>query len=78
MTTHRLPLTMKTVFQDLFLLTYAVSPEGLAALLPPPIHPYVHDGLSYISIVVGNMRGMRPAPTPEFLGVNYYQIGMLK
>jgi uncharacterized protein YqjF (DUF2071 family) len=74
MTTHRLPLTMKTVFQDLFLLTYAVPPEGLAALLPPPIHPYVRDGLSYISIVVGNMRGMRPAPTPEFLGVNYYQI----
>lgn len=74
MTTHRLPVTMKTVFQDLFLLTYAVPPDGLAALLPPPIHPYVRDGLSYISIVVGNMRGMRPAPTPEFLGVNYYQI----
>lgn len=70
----RLPLTMKTVFQDLFLLTYAVPPEGLAALLPPPIHPYVRDGRSYISIVVGNIRGMRPAPTPEFLGVNYYQI----
>lgn len=74
MTTHRLPMTMRTVFQDLFLLTYAVPPEGLAALLPPPIHPYVREGCSYISIVVGNMRGMRPAPTPEFLGVNYYQI----
>jgi uncharacterized protein YqjF (DUF2071 family) len=65
---------MKTVFQDLVLLTYAVAPEQLAALLPPYIHPYVRDGRSYISIVVGNMRGMRPGPLPEFLGTNYYQI----
>lgn len=71
---HRLPLTMKTVFQDLVLLTYAVAPERLAALLPPYIHPYVRDGRGYISIVVGNMRGMRPGIVPEFLGTNYYQI----
>jgi len=30
---------MKTVFQDLLLLTYAVAPEDLAALLPTCIHP---------------------------------------
>jgi hypothetical protein len=65
---------MQTVFQDLLLLTYAVSPERLAALLPPPIHPYVRNGRSYISIVIGNMRGMRPGIVPEFLGTNYYQI----
>jgi hypothetical protein len=65
---------MKTVFQDLLLLTYAVVPERLAALLPPPIHPYVRNGRSYSSIVVGNMRGMRPGIVPEFLGTNYYQI----
>ncbi len=71
---HRLPLTMQTVFQDLLLLTYAVTPERLAALLPQPIQPYVRNGRSYISIVVGNMRGMRPGIVPEFLGTNYYQI----
>jgi uncharacterized protein YqjF (DUF2071 family) len=71
---HRLPLTMKTVFQDLLLLTYSVPPERLAALLPPYVHPYVRGGRSYISIVVGNMRGMRPGPLPEFLGTSYYQI----
>jgi uncharacterized protein YqjF (DUF2071 family) len=62
------------VFQDLLLLTYAVAPEGLAALLPPCVFPFVHAGSSYISIVVGNLRGMRPGPVPEFLGTNYYQI----
>jgi uncharacterized protein YqjF (DUF2071 family) len=71
---RRLPLTMATVFQDVLLLTYAVPPAQLAALLPPPIYPYVRDGRSYISIVVANMRGMRPRPLPEFLGTNYYQV----
>jgi uncharacterized protein YqjF (DUF2071 family) len=73
-TPHRLPFTMRTTFQDLLLLTLAVPPERLAALLPPFVLPYVRGGQSYISIVVGNMRGMRPGPIPEFLGTNYYQI----
>jgi hypothetical protein len=73
-TARRLPFTMKTVFQDVFLLTYAVRPDVLAALLPPCIVPCVRDGESFISIVVANIRGMRPAIFPEFLGTNYYQI----
>jgi hypothetical protein len=71
---RRLPFAMRTVFQDLLMLTYAVQPDRLAALLPPWVHPYVRDGKSYISIIVGNMRGMRPGALPEFLGTNYYQI----
>ena len=71
---NRMPLTMRTVFQDLLLITHAVSPQKLSSLLPPPIHPYVHNGRSYISIVIGNMRGMRPHPLPEALSTNYYQI----
>jgi len=71
---NRLPITMKTTFQDLLLLTYTVPPSLLAAQLPDPIHPYVDNGRSYISIVVGNMRGMRAGPLPEFLGPNSYQI----
>jgi hypothetical protein len=71
---NRLPITMKTTFQDLLLLTYAVPPSLLATLLPVYIHPYVDNDQSYISIVVGNMRGMRASPLPEFLGTNYYQI----
>jgi uncharacterized protein YqjF (DUF2071 family) len=71
---NRLPITMETTFQDLLLLTYAVPPSLLAAQLPDYIHPYIRNGESYISIVVGNMRGMRADPLPEFLGTNYYQV----
>ncbi|HTE16987.1 MAG TPA: DUF2071 domain-containing protein [Armatimonadota bacterium] len=73
-TTRRLPLGMTTVFQDLLLLTYSVSPDRLAELLPPCIHPYLREGRGFVSIVVANIRGMRPKPLPEFLGTNYYQV----
>jgi len=72
--TRRLPLLMRTVFEDLYLFTYRVPPDVLGSMLPHPIQPYVRNGYSYISIVFGNMRGLRPAPTPTFLGVNYYQV----
>ena len=66
---------MRTVFQDLLLVTWAVDPGALAALLPGPIVPHVDGGgRAYVSIVIANMRGMRPAPVPEALGSNAYQI----
>ena len=71
---NRLPLPMRAVFQDLLLVTYAVPPAGLAALLPAKVHPYERDGRSFISIVIANIRGMRPGVLPEALGSNYYQI----
>ena len=62
---NRLPLPMRAVFQDLLLVTYAVPPAGLAALLPSKVHPYERDGKAFISIVVANIRGMRPGVLPE-------------
>ena len=72
--TRRLPLLMRTVFQDLLLVTYAVEPAALAALLPPAVRPWTRGGRALVSIVIANMRGMRPAPLPEALGSNAYQV----
>lgn len=72
--TNRLPITMSAVFQDLLLVTYAVPPEQLAAQLPEKVHPYERDGRAYISIVIANIRGMRPRLLPQAAGSNYYQI----
>lgn len=71
---HRLPLTMRAVFQDVLLVTYAVPTAALAALLPAKVRPFVHGGQSFVSIVVANIRGMRPGALPEAVGSNYYQI----
>lgn len=71
---NRLNFPMRTVFQDLFLVTFAVSPASLNALLPDSIRAFERNGEAYISIVVGNLRGMRLGFVPEFLGTNYYQI----
>lgn len=73
--TAHLPFRMRTVFQDCLLITYAVDLETLAALLPPTIYPFERNGEGFISIVVANMRGMRPALLPvEAMGVHSYQI----
>ena len=71
---RRLPLRMRTVFQDVLLPTWAVDPSTLAGLLPGVMRPWLHHGRAYVSIVIANMRGMRPAPLPEMLGSNAYQI----
>jgi hypothetical protein len=65
---------MRTTFQDLVLLTFRIRPDDLAALLPPPIHPTVVGGWSFVSIVIASMRGMRVSGVPEFLGAHAYQI----
>lgn len=70
----RLTVPMRTVFQDVLLLTYSVPPEGLQALLPAPVFPWVHNRRAFISIVVANMRAMRPKGLPELIGANAYQI----
>jgi len=69
-----LPWAMRAVFQDLHLITYAVEPARLAAALPPGIHPTIHSGCAFVSIVVASMRGMRPGFVPALLGSNAYQV----
>lgn len=71
---NRLPMAMRTTFQDLILFTFRVDPDELGRLLPPLIHPIVVGGGSFVSIVIANMRGMRVSGVPEFLGANAYQI----
>jgi len=71
---NRLAISMRAVFQDLLLVTYAVAPEQLAAQLPEKVRPYIRDGRSFTSIVIANIRGMRPGILPEAVGSNYYQI----
>jgi len=71
---NRLPVTMRAVFQDVLLVTYVVPPELLRAMLPPKVHPFERDRRSFISLVIANIRGMRPSLVPALAGSNYYQI----
>lgn len=68
------PLPMRTVFRHCFLVNFAVRPDVLASRLPDHLRPDVHDGWSYLSIVIAEMERMRPAFLPRALGITYSQV----
>jgi len=65
---------MKTVFRDCFLANFSVDPDCLRRVLPRPIEPDLYNGRAYLSIVIANMRDMRPAFLPRMFGISYHQV----
>jgi uncharacterized protein YqjF (DUF2071 family) len=68
------PIPMKTVFRNCFLANFAIEPETMQRLLPPPLEPDVYEGKAFLSIVIADMERMRPAFLPAVCGVNYTQV----
>jgi uncharacterized protein YqjF (DUF2071 family) len=68
------PLAMKTTFHRCFLVNFAVSPSALESRLPNHIQPDIHEGRGYVSVVIAEMRKVRPALLPEALGTTYNQV----
>jgi len=68
------PVPMRTMFRHCFLVNFAVRPDVLASRLPDHVRPDVHDGWSYLSIVIAEMERMRPAFLPRALGITYSQV----
>jgi uncharacterized protein YqjF (DUF2071 family) len=65
---------MRTIFRDCFLVNFAIRPEALRPLVPPPLQPDIHGGNGYLSIVIADMERMRPAFLPPLCGVSYIQV----
>jgi uncharacterized protein YqjF (DUF2071 family) len=68
------PLPMTTTFRNCFLVNFAMAPETLARLLPPPLEPDAHGGQAFLSVVIADMVRMRPALVPALFGVTYQQV----
>jgi uncharacterized protein YqjF (DUF2071 family) len=68
------PMPMRTVFRHCFLVNFAIKPDVLASRLPDYVRPDVHDGWSYLSIVIAEMERMCPAFLPRALGITYSQV----
>jgi uncharacterized protein YqjF (DUF2071 family) len=68
------PIPMKTAFRHCFLVNFAVEPEAMQRLLPPPLSPDLYDGKAFLSIVIADMEKMRPAFLPAAFGVSYTQV----
>jgi uncharacterized protein YqjF (DUF2071 family) len=68
------PLPMTTTFRNCFLVNFAMAPETLARVLPPPLEPDTYDGQAFLSVVIADMEQMRPAFLPSLFGVTYQQV----
>src|SRR3954453_16331835 len=68
------PLPMTTTFRNCFLVNFAMAPETLARLLPPPLEPDAYGGQAFLSVVIADMVRMRPAFVPALFGVTYQQV----
>lgn len=66
--------TVQTHWLDAVSLNYAVDPERLAALLPKPLEPEVHEGSAWVQLLVSRLRDMRPQGMPALFGVNFHQV----
>ena len=68
------PFPMETIFQSCFLVNFGMDPKILEALLPPPIKPDTYNEEAFLSIVISDLRDMRPTFVPKSLGFNFNQI----
>ena len=68
------PFPMETIFQNCYLVNYAMEPSLLQSLLPYPIQPNIYNGEAFLSVVVSELEDMRPTFIPKGLGFNFNQI----
>src|SRR5262245_21781403 len=62
--TMRRPLRLGHVLvtlEDLLIVTWHVPESSLRHVLPPTIHPRLHDGVALLSAVLFRNRALRPA-----------------
>ena len=66
--------TVETHWLDAVSLNYAVDPSALAAMLPKPLEPELHEGVAWVQLLVSRLRDMRPQGMPALFGVNFHQV----
>jgi uncharacterized protein YqjF (DUF2071 family) len=65
---------IQTSWVEAVSVNYAVEPEPLARLLPPPLEPEIHKGRGWVQILMSSLRDLRPRGVPALFGVCFYQV----
>jgi uncharacterized protein YqjF (DUF2071 family) len=68
------PVGMTTDYRTVALLNYAVDPDVLRRLIPPPLELDVVHDRGFLTVVCADMVRMRPSPLPRLLGITYDQV----
>jgi uncharacterized protein YqjF (DUF2071 family) len=65
---------VQTVWGEALSLNYAVEPDALAQVLPPPLEPEIHRGSAWVQVLMSSLREMRPKGLTGLAGFNFYQV----
>ena len=66
--------TVETAWHDALSLNYAVDPEALRAILPPPLEPELFHGRAWVQVLASRLSEMRPQGMPALFGVDFHQV----
>ena len=66
---------MVDVVRRRFLVSYAVEPSLLSAMVPPSAELSTHNGFAWVSACFVELVDMRPSIVPKGLGSRFYYLG---
>lgn len=66
--------SIETEWIEALSFNYAVDPGRLAALLPAPLVPELHQGTAWVQVLISSLRELRPQGMPAPFGVCFYQV----
>jgi uncharacterized protein YqjF (DUF2071 family) len=65
--------TVQTCWIDAVSINYAVDPDALRSILPPPLEPEIWKGSAWVQLLMSSLRDMRPQGLMPLFGVCFYQ-----
>jgi hypothetical protein len=71
----RHPLSMEARFEQVLVLTYALSESSLLPLLPPGLFLDTYENYGFLAIAMVQTRNMRPRFAPKLMGRDFFLTG---
>ena len=68
------PFTVRGRLRRCWLFVYRTPVDSIRALLPPQLAPVTSEGFAFWNIVVCEIHGLRPAPLPAAVGLDYLHV----
>ena len=68
------PFTVRGRLRRCWLFVYRTPVESARALLPPQLEPVTREDFAFWNIVVCKIGGLRPAPLPAAVGLDYWHV----
>lgn len=72
---HCHPFAVRCHIEHSLVVTYAFPEKQLRPLIPESLELDCYEGCGFLAVAMVQVRKMRPAPFPEFLGRQFFMVG---